>query len=174
MNPIFEDKPEQQPAAPGRTNASPKAQPASPEQQAQFDLLLGRARQVMGEAADEWLATLQADPVEGAITLGTQTVRQMVQMSEQAGQPVAPVVLMHVGIQICKDVAAVANEAGLVKDENLPSYLQDTLQGSIAAYLEMDAEDGLLSQDDRARAQQMLGQQPAQPANVMDKIGGPA
>lgn len=176
MNPIFEDKPEQ-PAegAVGTTNASPKAQPANPEQQAQFDLLLGRARQVMGEAADEWLATLEADPVDGAITLGTQTVRQMVQMSEQAGQPVDPVVLMHVGIQFCKDVAAVANEAGLVKDEDLPTYLQDTLQGSIAAYLEMDAEDGLLSGEDRERAKQMLAsQQPAQPANVMDKIGGPA
>lgn len=173
MNPYFEQQPDQpEPDAPGRTNNSPDAQPASKEQQAQFDLLLGRARQVMGEAADEWLATLEADPVQGAITLGTETVRTMVKMSEEAGQPVDPMVLMHVGIQVCKDVAAVASESGLVKDEDLPAYLQDTLQGSIAAYLEMDAEDGLLSGEDRERAKQMLGGQSAEPANVVDRMGG--
>ena len=172
MNPYFEDEDQPAPDAPGRTNNSPEAQPASKEQQAQFDLLLGRARQLMGEAAEEWLATLQADPVQGAITLGTETVRTMAQMSEDAGQPVDPVVLMHVGIQVCKDVAAVASEAGLVSDEELPAYLQNTLQGSIAAYLEADAEDGLLSGEDRNRAKQMLGKQSE--GNVMDKIGGPA
>jgi hypothetical protein len=142
----------------GRTNDSPNAQAASAQQQAQFDLLLGRARQLMGEAGEQWLATLEAAPVDGAVTLGTQTLRQLVQMSEQAGQPVDPVVLIHVGLQFCKDIAGIANAAGIVPDEQIESFLRDAMQQSMAEYLRMDAEDGLLSEEDKARAAQILGQ----------------
>lgn len=149
----------------GLTNESPDATPASPEQQQQFDILLGRCRQVMGEAAQEWLATLQQDPVGGAVRLGTQTVRELVGMSEQAGQKVDPAVLLNVGIQLVKDIAAVVNEAGLVPDEHLPEYLQDVLQQSIGEYLRMDAESGVLSQEETARAQHLLSGQGAPAAD---------
>lgn len=141
----------------GTTNASPNAKPASKQQQAQFDLLLGRARQVMGESAQEWLQTLKAEPVEGAVMLGTQTLRELAQMSEQAGQKVDPAVLINVGLQLVKDVAAVVNEGGIVTDEQLPEYLQQVMQLSIAEYMRMDADAGLLSPEDKSRAQQMLG-----------------
>jgi hypothetical protein len=142
----------------GLTNDSPKAKPAEPKQQAQFDLLLGRCRQIMGEAADEWLATRAKEPVDGAVTLGTTTLRQMATMSEKAGQPVDPVVLIHVGIQLVKDVAAVANAAGLVSDEDLPGYLKDVMSQSMMEYLKADADDGLLSPEDKQRAQGVVDQ----------------
>ena len=142
----------------GQTNTSPNAKPANPGQQAQFDLLLGRSRQIMGEAAEEWLGTLQADPVEGAVTLGTATLRQLAMMSEKAGQPVDPVVLINVGVQLVKDIAAVVNEAGLVPDEQIEGYLKDTMSRSMMEYLKMDAEDGLLSPEDKQRAAGMLEQ----------------
>lgn len=119
-------------------------QPATPEQQAQFDMLLGRARQVMGETAEEWMQALKLNPVSAAVNFGTQTLRHLAQQSEQAGQPVDPAVLIHAGVQLVKDVAGVANEAGVVPDEQLESFLQDVMQQSIAEYLRMDADEGLL------------------------------
>ena len=51
----------------GFTNTGPNATPASPSQQKQFDLLLGRARQIMSSAGEEWLTTMEADPVQAAV-----------------------------------------------------------------------------------------------------------
>lgn len=130
-------------AEPGQTEQAAK-QPASPEQQAQFDMLLGRARQIMGETAEEWMQALKLDPVATAVKFGTQTLRHLAQQSEQAGQPVDPAVLIHAGIQLAKDVAGIANEAGVVPDEKLEGFLQDVMQQSIAEYLRMDADEGLL------------------------------
>lgn len=151
----------------GLTNTSPDAKPANPQMQAQFDMLLGRSRQIMGEAAQEWLATLQQDPVAGAVTLGTSTLRKMAAMSQDAGQEVDPAVLVSVGVQLVKDVAAVANAAGLVPDEQLADYLKQVMQQSMAEYLRMDAEDGLLSPQDKEMGQNVVaraGQQPQQPS----------
>lgn len=124
--------------------APSSAQPASPKQQAQFDLLLGRARQIIGESADQWLAMLKKDPVTAAVSMGTQTLREMVMMSEKAGTPVDPAVLIHVGVTLVKDVAGIANEAGVVPDDKLEGYLQEVMQLSIAEYMRMDADEGLM------------------------------
>lgn len=137
-------EPQDQAMAPGQAEQAAK-QPASPEQQAQFDMLLGRARQIMGETAEEWMQALKLDPVATAVKFGTQTLRHLAQQSEQAGQPVDPAVLIHAGIQLVKDVAGIANEAGVVPDEKLEPFLQDVMQQSIAEYLRMDADEGLIS-----------------------------
>ena len=122
----------------------------------------------MGSAAEEWLATLRADPVKGAVTLGTTTLRNLAMMSQKAGQPVAPAVLMHVGLTLCKDIAGVANAAGLVPDDQLEGYLRSVMQQSIAEYLHMDAQDGLLSPQDKQRAQQMMGE--GKPAGMLARM----
>lgn len=145
LNELAQQGEPQDPAmAPGQTEQAAK-QPASPEQQAQFDMLLGRARQIMGETAEEWMQALKLDPVATAVKFGTQTLRHLAQQSEQAGQPVDPAVLIHAGIQLVKDVAGIANEAGVVPDEKLEGFLQDVMQQSIAEYLRMDADEGLIS-----------------------------
>lgn len=144
LNELAQQGAPQDPAmAPGQTEQAAK-QPASPEQQAQFDMLLGRARQIMGETAEEWMQALKLDPVTTAVKFGTPTLRYLAQQSEQAGQPVDPAVLIHAGIQLVKDVAGIANEAGVVPDEKLEGFLQDVMQQSIAEYLRMDADEGLL------------------------------
>lgn len=130
--------------AQGQPEETSQAKPASPKQQAQFDLLLGRCRQVLGESADQWLQALQADPVEAAVQMGTQTLRTLAMQSEEAGQPVDPAVLIHVGVTLVKDVAGIANEAGLVPDDKLEGYLQEVMQLSIAEYMRMDADEGLM------------------------------
>lgn len=149
----------------GVTNSSGK--PASPGQQQQFDMLLGRARQMMGASAEEWLSALKADPVQAAVTMGTSTVRELATMSEKAGQKVDPAVLLNVGVQFVKDVAGIANEASLVPDEQLEQYLHDVMSQSIMEYLRMDAKDGILSPQDKDRAQGMLSQmqEPGDPAS---------
>ena len=123
------------------------SKPASPKQQAQFDMLLGRARQVMGESADQWLQMLEKDPVEAAVSMGTQTLRELAMMSEKAGHPVDPAVLIHVGLTLIKDIAGITNEAGIVPDDQLESYIKEVTQLSIAEYMRMDAEDGLMPKE---------------------------
>jgi hypothetical protein len=148
----------------GTTNSGPNAKPASPQMQAQFDLLLGRCRQIMEKAAQEWISAIQKSPVDGAVTLGTTTLRHMVMASTQAGQPVDPTVLLNVGVQLVKDVAAIANAAGVVPDAQLPQYLQQVMQQSMAQYLQMDAKEGLLSPQDKALGSDIVSEGKEDPA----------
>ena len=161
----------------GLTNTSPNAKPASGFQQKQFDLLLGRARQMMEASSDEWISALKADPVQGAVTLGTQTIRSLVKMSEQAGQKVDPAVLLHVGIQFVKDIAALANAGGMVPDEQLEGFLKEVLQQSLSSYLEDDAADGLIKPQDKQAAQGLLakmqGEPQGEPAEPAGEAPGP-
>jgi hypothetical protein len=90
---------------------------------------------------------------------------------------VDPTVLINVGVQLVKDVAAVANEAGFVSDTNLEPYLQQVMQQSMAEYLRMDADEGLLSPDDKQRAAGIVNgaqgqQKPAPGMNLADMQGG--
>ncbi len=133
----------------------------TPDEQAQFDTLLGSCRQVMADTAEEWMQALQADPVAAAVKMGTQTVRYFVQKYEEAGQPFAPEVIIHAGITLVKDIAGVVNENGLVPDEQLESFLQDVMQQSIAEYLRMDADEGLME------GMELPGQQAPQPQGEM-------
>ena len=128
----------------GQPEETSQAKPASEKQQRQFDLLLGRCRQVLGESADQWLQALEVDPVQAAVQMGTQTLRTLAMQSEEAGTPVDPAVLLHVGVTLVKDVAGIANEAGLVPDDKLEGYLQEVMQLSIAEYMRMDADEGLM------------------------------
>ncbi|EJE50111.1 hypothetical protein PMI14_05316 [Acidovorax sp. CF316] len=134
-----------------------KQQPTA-QQQAQFGMLLGRARQIMGEQAQEWRQAMEADPVEAAVRMGTQTLRFLAMDSEKAGQPVDPAVLLHAGVQLVKDIAGVANDAGLVPDDQLEPFLQQVMQESIAEYMRMDADEGLMPSPEQL--QQKGGQQP--------------
>lgn len=152
----------------GFTNTSPNAKPASPLQQKQFDLLLGRCREMMGQTGEEWIAALKADPIQAAVSMGTDTLRTMAMASEKAGQPVDPAVLLHVGIQFVKDIAGVANAAGVLPDEEIEAFLKDVMSQSMAQYLSMDEADGLLSKDEKQQASGMLSQMeggsPSEPA----------
>lgn len=154
----------------GLTNENPGAKPPSSGQQQQFDMLLGRAREVLVEAGEQWISALKQDPVENGVMMGVQTLRELVGMSEEAGQPVDPMVLVHVGLQFTKDVAAVANACGAVPDDQLETYLKDVTGRSMGEYLRMDAEDGKMSPGDKKDAQGMLakmqGGDPAAPDNT--------
>lgn len=152
----------------GLTNQNPGAKQPSAFQQKQFDLLLGRARQLMGQAGEEWISGLKADPVASAVMMGVETVREVATMSEKAGQKVDPIVLINVGVQFIKDIAAVANAAGAVPDEGLEQFLQEVMSQSIAQYLRLDAEDGSISPQAKQQAEGMLskmqGGSPGEPA----------
>lgn len=152
--------------APEQPTAS-KAQQASPEMQAQFDTLLGSCRQVIGGTAEEWMSALNVDPVAAAVKMGTQTVRYFVQQYEKAGKPFDPAVIIHVGVTVVKDIAGVVNEAGLVPDDKLEQYLQEVMQQSIAEYMRMDAEDGLMPEE----GEKSLPGDPATPDDTTEHEG---
>ena len=156
----------------GLTNPTEGAQRASPGQQEQFDLLLGRSRQLMAKAGEEWLSALKASPVQAAVTLGTTTLRNVAMMSQQASQPVDPSVLLNVGVQLVKDTAAIANAAGFVSDEQLPAFLKDVLSQSIMEYMRADAKDGLMSPEAKQQAQGMLAQMQQGPSEGEGEIPG--
>lgn len=142
----------------GFTNTSPNAKPPSEGQQQQFDMILGRARQVMEDAGQQWISALKADPMMAAVNMGTATIRQMATMSEKAGQKVDPTVLFHVGVQFCKDIAAVALAAGAIQEDEIEAFLKDSMAQSMMEYLKLDAEDGIISGKDKQQAQGMLAQ----------------
>lgn len=128
----------------GVTN--PHGKPATPQQQKQFDLILGRARQLMESAGKEWISSLKIDPVHTAVKLGVSTLRELEQSSTQAGQAVDPTVMFQVGIQFVKDIANVANAAGVLADDAIPAFLKDVFSQAMAEYLHLDAKDGLIKQ----------------------------
>ena len=169
LNDMTESAPEQ----PGTEQEGQSAKPASQEQQAQFDLLLGRARQVLGENGEQLMQALKTDPVKMSVMFGTRTLRQLATMSEKAGQPVDPAVLMHVGLTLIKDIAGLANEAELVPDEQLEGYIREVTQESLAEYMRMDADDGLLQGQPGAEQVAQPGV-PPEAMNVMDRMGGAA
>jgi len=59
----------------GSTGSTGGSKPASARQQAQFDMLLGRSRQMMGEQAQAWRQAMDIDPAQAAVRMGTQTLR---------------------------------------------------------------------------------------------------
>lgn len=144
------------------SEAPSKAKPATPEQQEQFDTLLGSCRMLIGKTAEEWMGALKIDPVAAAVKMGTQLVRTMAQKYEKAGKPFAPEVLLHVGATLVKDLAQIVNDAGLVPDDQIEGYLQQVMQESLAEYMRMDAEDGLMPKQ---------GAQPAAPAMEPTQMG---
>ena len=154
-------------AGPGMAQGQPPAGKTAPtpEQQAQFDILLGRARELLGESAQEWKDAMKIDPARAAVKMGTQTLRYLAQQSEKAGQPVDPAVLLHVGVQFVKDIAGLANDAGMVPDEQLAPFLQQVMQESIAEYMRLDADDGLMPASPR-------GAGPARVAPTARQQGG--
>lgn len=163
----------------GLTNTSASAKPASPQQQKQFDLILGRARQMMEQAGQEWMSALKANPVQAAVTMGTHTVRELVGMSEKAGQKVDPAVLFNVGVQFVKDIAGVANAGGFVPDAELPNFLKDVMSQSIMEYLSADSQDGLIKPQDKKAADGMLakmqtGEPAGEPAGEAPEPAGEA
>ena len=117
---------------------------ASPEQQNQFDMLVGRPRQIMGRDAEVWLKALEQSPTKAAVKMGTNVLRQLAMESEKSGYPVDPAVLLHAGVTLVKDIAGIANEAGIVADDQLESFLQQVMQESIAEYMRLDADEGLM------------------------------
>lgn len=136
----------------------PAPKQASPQQQEQFDLILGRARQLMAETGPAWVSAMRKDPVMAAVKMGVQTVREIAKMSNDAGVPVDPVVLIHVGLTLIKDIAGLANDGGIIPDDGLEGYIQEVTQLSIAEYMRLDADEGLLD-----KAMQEGKKQPAAP-----------
>ncbi|KRC36242.1 hypothetical protein [Acidovorax sp. Root219] len=161
LNEMAQGAPEQDPAADPTVGTTGGKTPATPEQQAQFDMLLGRARQLLGESAEEWKAAMDIDPAGAAVKFGTQTLRFLAMESEKAGQPIDPAVMLHVGVQFVKDIAGLANDTGMVPDDQIEGFLQQVMQESIAEYMRMDAEEGLLPSPEQAQqGAQAAGQQP--------------
>lgn len=132
----------QQMAQPGQSAPTGGRKAAAPEQQEQFDLLLGRARQMLAKTGQEFTTAMSKDPVQASVSLGTTLLRSLVQMSEKAGQPVDPVVLMHVGATLVKDIAGIALDAGFIDKSQLKPFLKEVMQLSIAEYARRDADEG--------------------------------
>lgn len=160
----------------GLTITTPGAPRASESQQAQFDMMLGRCRQVLGEMGPALLQIIQADPVRGVVKIGTKVLHEQATGAQQAGAQVDPTVLLNVGVQLVKDMAGIASEAGIVPDEQLEAYLHQVMQMAVAEYLRADTDAGLLSQKDREAAQAILaqGQGQDQGGDVFSRLQGGA
>lgn len=147
----------------------PVPKQASPQQQEQFDLILGRARQLMAETGPAWVSAIRKDPVMAAVKMGVQTVREIAKMSNDAGVPVDPVVLIHVGLTLIKDIAGLANDGGIIPDDGLEGYIQEVTQLSIAEYMRLDADEGLL--DKAVQSAEQPGHEQSEPGETEQAEG---
>lgn len=127
---------------------------ASPEQKQLFDLVVGRTLDALSRDGQGLDAALRADPVKATVAYGTQALRTVAQSAQDAGKPIPFDVLVQSGMQVVKELGAVANDKGYLPDEQIPVFLKEAFQQSMAKWAQSDVQDGAL---DPKMLQQIVG-----------------
>lgn len=125
-----------------------------------FQLTLARVREALTKVAPDLDAALKADPVQGAVEFGVTAVREVAMAAQKAGRNLPFEVLLATGMQTIKDLAEIANDKGYLPDEQIEPMLKEAFQQSMTKYVQLDAEQGLISPEDMQAVQQKIaGQQ---------------
>lgn len=116
----------------------------TPQQRELFDLVVGRALRALAEDGAGLNAALKADPVQATVQFGTRALRAVAKSADDAGKPIPFEILLQAGIQMIKEIGAIANEKGYLPNEQIKTFLKESFQQSIAQYAKLDAEAGEL------------------------------
>lgn len=126
------------------------------------NLTVSRVRQAMAANGPELASALKADPVQGAVEIGTGALREVAKAAEEAGKPLPFEVILVAGMQSLKDLAALASELGYLPDDQIEVFLKEGFQQSVRAYAQMDMQDGLIDDAMLQEVQQKVGAAGAQ------------
>jgi hypothetical protein len=119
-----------------------------------MNLVTARALDALAKSGRDLDLALKADPVRAAVQLGTSTLRTVAMSAEDAGKPLPFEVLMAAGINVIKELGAIANEKGYLPDDGIETYLKEAFQQSLVKYAQMDMTDGKI---DAEAVQKMRG-----------------
>lgn len=139
---------------PGDDDAASAGSAGAGQQKALFDLVVGRALDALSRDGPGLDAALRADPVKATVAYGTQALRTVAQAAQDAGKPIPFDVLVQCGMQVVKELGAVANDKGYLPDEQIPVFLKEAFQQSMAKWAQADVQDGSL---DPKMLQQIVG-----------------
>mgnify|MGYP000405538675 CR=1 FL=1 len=129
---------------PGDDDAAEEGRAGAGQQKALFDLVVGRALDALSRDGPGLDAALRADPVKATVAYGTQALRTVAQAAQDAGKPIPFDVLVQCGMQVVKELGAVANDKGYLPDEQIPVFLKEAFQQSISKWAQADVQDGAL------------------------------
>ena len=152
------------PAAPAAPQAAPQAGGVNDEQRAELvQLTASRVLQALTQIGRELDTSMKADPIGGAVEMGTRALRQVAMAAQRAGKPLPLEILVAAGILTIRDMASMAQDKGYIgaTDADAETFLKEVWQQSMQAYARMDAADGLI---DPKQAQQVASQAGAAPA----------
>lgn len=127
------------------------------EQKELFDLVVGRTLDALSQDADGLDSALKADPVQGTVGYGTKALRAIAQSAKDAGKPIPFDVLIGAGMQVIKEIGAIAQEKGYLPDEAVAPFLKESFQQSLVAYAKMDMADGSITPDMLKQVQGAVG-----------------
>ena len=131
-----------------------KGQPASPEQQEQYNkfVLMGMSALLSEDFMPKAVQMLKSAPSksDAMARIGSTIVGRMYDSAKQQGQPIDPTVMVHGGLEIMQQIGEMAQAAGLedVTDEDIETayylaadQLNDVLGAQGAFDAELAAED---------------------------------
>lgn len=120
-------------------------------------LVVARVRDALAAAGEDLKTTLKADPVQGAVEIGTRAVREVAMGAEKAGRALPFEAILVAGMQVIKDMAEIAVELGYLPEDQIETFLKEVFQQSVRAYAKLDMDAGLIDQQSLAAVQQKMG-----------------
>lgn len=132
-------------AAPGVEAEGGQGEPATPEEQAQYDAFVKNGFEIIysgGKVAPNILKALDGDgdPKAGLANVTVMVVSRLVKSADEAGQDISADVVMHGGAEILADLANVQKEAGIADlsdDEQEGAFYQ-----AVDMYRDMEQKMG--------------------------------
>lgn len=122
-----------------------------------FDLLVARTLEAVQNSADDFDVALKADPVKAAVEFGTSALHAVTLGADDAGQQISFPVLVQAGMQVIKEIGAIANDKGYLPDEGIETYLKEAFQQSLQKFVKLDGDAGKIKPEELQAVQQKLG-----------------
>jgi hypothetical protein len=164
------DMPDQQATKDQAAATSEGGAPATPEEQAQYELVVKNGMKLIyaDNAMPHVLDLLKGggDPIMGLASATATIVLKLQESANQAGQPIDGDVLYHAGAAILEDLANLAKEAGI--HEFTQAEIEQATYKALDLYREQASQKGELDQNavqsdwNNLVAADKAGQQPPQ------------
>lgn len=150
------------------TDPQAEGEPATPEEQAQYDLVVARAMKFMhGEGRDQTLKMLGSGetPAQSIGATAAMIAKAIKQSADQAGKPIDPDVLFHAGAEIVEELSAYGEAAGVFQFASPEESERQTEEGlfhALKIYGEGEIASGEADQEAAMRTvQEQLAQERA-------------
>lgn len=152
-------------AAPANLNPDEGGEPATEEEQMDYDLLVIRARKMMfGDGREDILTMLGSSetPAQGIGKVGSMLVKSLRQSAKQGGRDITDEVAINAAAEIGKDLSDLAKSAGVYKydsDKDELEELEDAMLWGVKYYGDGMIANGEITPEMQAQAAQVVKEQ---------------